>query len=65
MIFVLLVIVALFLTIPAFMEPWPKWVFWAVALGLFGLVLPLAWIPLLLCVVVRGMAYLFRATHAD
>jgi uncharacterized membrane protein len=58
--FIILTIVLFLATLT---QPTPQWVFWAVCLGLIGLLLPLAWLALAAALLIRGMVALYRSTH--
>lgn len=56
-------ITTLLLCIGAFTQPTPRWIFWAVCLVLIGFLFPFAWAGLALCLFLRGMGWLWRATQ--
>jgi hypothetical protein len=60
---VILILGTIILLCLAFMSPWPKWLFWAAALALAGVVFPLALGALILFLVLKGMGALWGATR--
>lgn len=59
----ILILAGILMTIAGLLQPWPKWVFWAVCLLLIGFICPPVWLGLGICLLVRGLGALARITR--